>query len=63
MGAPGPRFPANFSGFLVLYAPFRVDKVLTRSCPALRTGNSGGLVFETGFLHANAGLKAVVLLP
>ena len=26
MGAPGPRFPAKFSGFPALYAPFRVER-------------------------------------
>src|ERR1700677_473729 len=26
MGAPGPRFPAKFSGFLALYAPLRIER-------------------------------------
>jgi hypothetical protein len=47
MGAPGPRFPAKFSGFRALYAPFPYRKAHTQFCPVPRTGNSGGLDFET----------------
>jgi len=43
LGCPRPRFPVEFRGFPALHAPFLKRKAHTRSCPELRTGNSGHL--------------------
>ena len=55
MGAPGPRFPAKFSGFPALYAPFRVERrtrgPVQRDVQEIR----GVSLLSPGILHANAG--------
>src|SRR3984957_3111262 len=55
MGAPGPRFPAKFSGFLALYAPFSVERRTRGPVRHYVQEVRGGSRLRPGILHANAG--------
>ena len=46
MGAPGLGFPAKFSGFRALYAPFRIERRTRGPVQYYVQENSGGLAFE-----------------
>ena len=55
MGAPGPRFPAKFSGFLALYAPFRIERRTRGPVQHYVQEIRGSRFSRPGILDANAG--------